>query len=213
MSTIIRTSQKSGSAQGVAFNFDDMAGRAKQYLDNVRAEAAKIVRQAQHEAVAIKKQAEIDGRQAAMQAVEQMVQKQLEPALSALQKTVKDLQNSKQAWLTQWESGAVRLSAAIAGRVLRREIDGHPEIAITLLREALELAAGNADLKIHLNPGDLAALGSQVDLIVKQFSGLAAAQVVPNAEITKGGCRVDTSFGTIDQQFEAQLKRIEEELT
>ena len=32
-------------------------------------------------------------------------------------------------------------------------------------------------------------------------------------EIARGGCRVETRFGTIDQQFEAQLARIEEELT
>ena len=45
------------------------------------------------------------------------------------------------------------------------------------------------------------------------MSGLGDAEVVADATIERGGCRVETRFGTIDQQFESQLKRIEEELT
>jgi flagellar assembly protein FliH len=213
MSTIIRATDRNRGTHGVAFNLDDMATRANRCLDAVRADAAKIVQQAQQQSAAIHKQAEREGRQAAMQAVDQLVQKQLTSVLSALQKAAADLQQAKQAWLTQWEAGAVRLSAAIAQRLIRRELQSHPEITLTLVREALELAAGNAELQIHLNPRDHAVLGSQVDLLVKSLSGMAQVQVVPDEEITKGGCRVDTTFGTIDQQFEAQLKRIEEELT
>jgi flagellar biosynthesis/type III secretory pathway protein FliH len=36
--------------------------------------------------------------------------------------------------------------------------------------------------------------------------------LVSDATVTAGGCRVETRFGTIDQQFEAQLARVEEEL-
>jgi len=36
---------------------------------------------------------------------------------------------------------------------------------------------------------------------------------VADPDITPGGCRVDTQFGSIDQQLETQLARIEEELT
>ena len=39
------------------------------------------------------------------------------------------------------------------------------------------------------------------------------AEITADATISRGGCRVETRFGTIDQQFESQLKRIEEELT
>ena len=42
---------------------------------------------------------------------------------------------------------------------------------------------------------------------------LTTAEIVADPAITLGGCRVETRFGIIDQQFEAQLKRIEEELT
>lgn len=213
MTTIIRATDRNRGAQPVAFNFDDMAGRANDYLDTVRAEAARIVAAARREAETVRRGAEAEGRRAALQAVEQMVAKQLATVLPALGKVVRDIRHAKQAWLTHWESSAVHVAAAIAGRLVRRDPAQGPQIAVTLLREALELAAGSSHLRIHLNGDDCKALGNQVDALVNELATLTTAEVVADPEITPGGCRVETNFGVIDQQFEAQLKRIEEELT
>jgi flagellar assembly protein FliH len=42
---------------------------------------------------------------------------------------------------------------------------------------------------------------------------LAPAEMIADPEISPGGCRIETLHGAIDQQFESQLARIEEELT
>jgi flagellar assembly protein FliH len=212
MSTVIRSSDLNAGV-GVAFNFDDMAAQAKGYLDRVRAEALKIVAKAQQEAGEVRRRAELEGRQAAMQSVEQLVQKQLATVLPALRQGVDDLHHAKQAWLTHWEAAGVHVAAAIAKRLIRGELSRQPEITLTLVREALELAAGSAQIRIHLNPQDREALGAQVEMLTREVSGLGSAEVIADAGVTSGGCRVETRFGTIDQQFEAQLARIEEELT
>ncbi len=213
MSTVIRATDRHRGINAEAFNFNDIAARAKTYLGNVRTEAEEIVEQARREADAIRSRAERDGRQAAMDAVEEMIRKQLSTALPALRKVIEDIQHAKQAWLTHWEAGAVHVAAAIAERLIRRELPEHPEITMTLIREALELAAGSSQLRIHMNPDDYKALGGQVEMLIEELSGLAGAEVMADKEITPGGCLVETQFGVIDQQFEAQLKRIEEELT
>jgi flagellar biosynthesis/type III secretory pathway protein FliH len=56
-------------------------------------------------------------------------------------------------------------------------------------------------------------LGEEVGRIVSRLSRLGNPEVVADAAIERGACRVDTRFGTIDQQFAAQLARIEEELS
>jgi flagellar assembly protein FliH len=212
MPAIIRATEHSRGVQGVPFNFDDMATQARQYLDNVRAQAAKIVLKAQAEARTIQKQAELQGRQAALQAVEELVGKQLATVLPALRQVIEDIQHAKQAWLRHWEAAAVHVSAAMARRVIRRELTQQPEIALDLVREALELAAGSSQLRIRLNPEDHQALGGQVRMLIEELAKLADAEVVSDPEISRGGCRVETRFGWIDQQFEVQLQRIEEEL-
>ncbi len=57
------------------------------------------------------------------------------------------------------------------------------------------------------------APGMTHPLLLAEFSALGPTEIIADAQISRGGCRVDTRFGVIDQQFEAQLARIEEELT
>jgi flagellar assembly protein FliH len=75
------------------------------------------------------------------------------------------------------------------------------------------LAAGSPNVRLHLHPEDYQSLGVQVRSLIDAMSSLDDAEVVPDATVTRGGCRVETRFGTIDQQIESQLRRIEEELT
>ncbi len=225
MSGIIKATDSNNVVQCVAFNLDDMAVRAERHvqqcLEQLRVEGNKIVAKAKQEAQAIRKQAEMEGRtagEAAGQAIiEQIVERQLREQLAtllpALREVIEDIRHAKQAWLTQWEKNVVHLAIAIARHVIRRELAVQPEIPLTLVRESLELAAGSSQVRVHLNPADHRALGSQVELFIKEMATLTSAELVPDPQITPGGCRVETQFGSIDQQLEAQLARIEEELT
>ncbi len=213
MSSIIRATVPGRRTPSVAFNFGDMAVQAKVYLEKVRAQAGEIVAKAQREADVIRKKAEQQGRREGRQAIEQIVREQLSTAMPALNGVIREIGDAKQAWLTHWEASAVHVAAAIAQRLIRRELTRQPEITLTLIREALELAAGSSQLRIHLNPSDHKEIGPRAEMLLDEMATVTTAELVADPQITPGGCRVETRFGVIDQQFEAQLKRIEEELT
>ena len=80
------------------------------------------------------------------------------------------------------------------------------------MREALELAAGSADIELQMHPDDHTALRDQVEQVTGALSSLGKVRCVASPQVTRGGCRVQTKFGTVDQQFEAQIARIEQEL-
>jgi flagellar assembly protein FliH len=216
MSTVIKAAEIFSDASAVAFNFDDLAVQGDAYLKRIRGQAEQIVAKAAQEAVTVRQKAEADGRQTALKAVDKMVEEKvaarLETVLPALRLAIAEIERSKQGWLAHWESEAVHLAAAMAERVCRRELERQPKIPIALVREALELAGVNGRLRIALHPTDHAALGEEVRQVVAEFSRLAAAEVVSDGQVSRGGCRVDTDHGLIDQTFEAQLKRIEDEL-
>jgi flagellar biosynthesis/type III secretory pathway protein FliH len=213
MATIIRVADPSHGPQAVAFNFDDLTAQAAEHVTQANARAARIVAEAQQRADAIRQQAAEEGRQTAVRAAKHTVAEQLAPVLSALRQAAADLQSAKQTWFARWESSAVRLASAMAARIVRGELRRQPEIPLTLVREALELAAGSPNVQVHLHPQDYKKLGAQVRALTEAMSGLGEAEVTADATIEHGGCRVETRFGTIDQQFESQLKRMEEELT
>ena len=187
-----------------AFNFDDLAAEADRCLADARAEADAIIVQAQAEAESI--------RSTAAEEVDQLVVQRTLPVLSALSETVKELRHAKQQWLAHWEAAAVHLAAGMAERVIRRELPRQPEITLLLVREALELAAGSPAIRVHLNPKDYKLLGPQVRAMIDAMSAVGGAEIVSDSGIAEGGARVETRFGTIDQQITSQLNRIEEEL-
>lgn len=205
------------TAQCTAFNFEDMAVQANRYLEKVRMEAAQIVAQAKKEAADIRRRAEAEGRQAGQQAVAETVRQQLGQKLAtllpALQQAIHQIQDARQAWLQHWEKTAVHLASLIAGRVIRRQLAQQPDIPLQLIREALELAAGGSQIRLLLHPNDYQTLQPQVEMILRELVPLGQAEAVADPTISPGGCRVETRFGVIDQQLEAQLRRIEEELT
>lgn len=200
-----------GAAQ--AFHFDDV-GRS--YLERLRGEAHKIVDSARQEAARIKTQAAEEGKQAAIQAAQSALRAQLDQqltsVLAALGQAVQNLHDARQTWQQHWEQHAVQLAAAIAERLCRRELSRQPEISLTWVREALELAAGNARVAVRLHPSDLSVLGERIQTVSKQLAGLGQVELSADPAISPGGCRVDTEFGSLDQQLESQLARICEEL-
>ncbi len=216
MAGIIKASESSEpAAAGVlrAFQFDDVG---QSYVGRVRSEAAKIIADARREAVQIKTKATEEGRQAALQMVEASLRtrldQQLKNVVTALQQAATAIEQSRHAWQQHWERHAVELAAAIAARLCRRELLRQPEITLAWVRESLELAAGSAQITLRLNPQDHALLAERVEAIAQQVASLGTTQVVADAAITPGSCRVDTEFGSLDQQIEAQLARITQEL-
>lgn len=210
-----------GVAHRPSFNFEDLSHHADEYLRQIRAQAKEIIEQAKRQAADLRRQYELEAQQAAEHSVQQrieqlasmLVNQQVETLMPSLEKTLAHIQEARHDWLAHWENQAITLITAIAGRVIRRELKETPDICLTLLKEALELAAGNPRLRIRMNPTDLESLGDAARGLVDKFTTLASVEFLADAEISLGGCVVETEHGIIDQQIETQLARIEEELT
>jgi flagellar assembly protein FliH len=217
MGTVIKAGEHGRGIPGVAFNFEDISKQADAYLAKVREQAKQIVADAMKEAAALKTKAQQEGQKAATVAAEKQVDQrllgQLQPALTALQNAAKEISASRQAWVTNWERSAVSLSCAIAARVLRREVEKEPRVTLKLVREALDLASGQSNVRLRMSAKDHAALGPHVKEIAASLGGLGNVELIADSTLTPGGCRVETDLGVIDQTFDAQLERIAGELT
>jgi len=216
MAGIIKATERTkpaGTSALAPFHFDDVGDS---YLDRVRSEAARLIADARQEAAKIKAKATEEGRQAALQAAQASLRtrldQQLASVLSALRQAAQNIDHARHAWQQHWEQHAVALAVAIGARLCRRELSRQPQITLQWIREALELAAGNAQIVLRLNPEDHESLAAQIEPITRQLTGLGTVRLIADPAITAGGCRVDTEFGSLDQQLEAQLARITEEL-
>ncbi len=209
MATIIKASDPHGAADATRYNLEDVVDRAKACLEQARRQATEILAQAEQDASGIRQQAEEEGRAAAFDAVERILDEKVDrrfaTLMPALNHAIDEIASARTEWLLHWEKAAVHVASAIAGRVVRQEVVRRPQITLALVKEALELAAGSTDIRLRLHPEDVAALGAQVERLTAELTRLGPAQIVSDPRIEQGGCRVETRFGSIDQQFDAQL--------
>jgi flagellar assembly protein FliH len=216
MAGIIKVGQRlspTAAEANAPYQFDDMG---EQYLGRVRGEAHTIIAEARMEAARIKAQAAEDGKAAALQAVEASLRKRIDEQskslMKALAQAVQQIEQSRQAWQRHWERHAVQVAMAIARRVVRREVAHAPEIALDMVRETLQMAAGHQPIVVRMNPDDYRTLGPLAEQIVEQLRLVGQAQIVADPSVASGGCKVLTDYGAIDGQVATQLARIAEEL-
>ena len=207
----------SGEVQSVPFDLQDMSSHADHYVQRVRDEAAKIVQQAHEEADKVRASAEKAGRLAAESAIEQVlaqrVGKEIDKLRPAVDQIVQQLAEARGEWLDHWQSAAVTLAVKIAERLVRAELERKPEISQEWVREALSLAAGGGDMTVKLHPGDYAHLAPRAEEIAQSMGAIAESRIVADAEVTPGGCVVETRYGSVDMRLESQLQQIAEELS
>ncbi|MBI1345893.1 hypothetical protein GC163_06350 [bacterium] len=211
-----------------AFNFEDLQTQAAQHVNEARAEAAKILEQARQEAEAQRKkvldEARAQGKQEGLkdsqklidqqvqQLTEQRFQEHLKSTLPAIAQVAEALKLERDHWRFRWEQAAVELGVAIAEKLLRTTLQAQPERATEMISAALELAAGQPQLLVRLHPADLERLGSHAEELVKTLTACGQPQIVGDAQLSPGECRLDTGHGEIDARLSVMLGRITDEL-
>lgn len=212
----------------VAFNFEDLRDQAAAQLAAARQEAVEIVESARREAESLKQklltEARENGRKDGLKDAGQLIEQQaakladarvaehLKTTLPALQQAAEALKAERDHWLLRWERAAVELGLAIAEKLLRTNLAVQPELAEGMIAEALQLAAGQTQLRIFWNPDDLTRLGDRAPQIVHSLTACATAELIADPTVRPGGCRIETRHGEIDARLETMLQRIAEEL-
>jgi flagellar biosynthesis/type III secretory pathway protein FliH len=221
MASILRkhASVESPAGQSVrpaTFALQDLEQRGEEYVRNVRDQAARAVQDANAEAAAIRSRAEAAGRAAAEQAIGQLlderVGERLKTLLPALEGVVSRIEAARAEWLENWQHAAVDLAVAIAERIVRRELEQDPQLAVVWVRDALELAAGASEIAILLNPDDQEVLAPHVESLAAGVARIASPTVVADTSVTPGGCVIRTKHGIIDARLETQLRRLADEM-
>ncbi|HUE17878.1 MAG TPA: FliH/SctL family protein [Planctomycetaceae bacterium] len=225
---LLKANDLRGLGSKVAFNFDDLVERSDAYVESVRKQVREMLQQAETDVATIRREAQErgveQGRQEGLrQAAEQIEKRATELAektsrenlattLPAMRAAAETLVVERERWLTEWETTAVRLAAAIAERLLKRRLDLNPDLAREMIRGALQLAVGAPQIKLRLHADDAAILGGHASEVVRTLAACGDAEIVPESGLTRGSCVIETHHGTIDARLETMLERIVSEL-
>jgi len=137
-----------------------------------------------------------DGKQEAIKAVQQELALLRQNLTGLMQRIPGELSLR----IAQAEPQLVDLALALARKVLQEESGQSRELIKRVLKAALEQVKNQTIIAIHLNPADLQE-------IQPQFSD-GRVELMPDANIQPGGCRIETDMGELDATLETQWEAV-----
>lgn len=208
------------TAQTEVFNWEDVAGRAKQYIDTVREQAQQILRDSQVEAEKLKSAAHNQGIQSgeshverlAMQMASQIAEKRVQEAANSVRVLCENLETATQQWLRQWQHETITLSIAIAEKLLARQIESDPTILIEWIEDSVRMVQSQRQIQLKIHPEDAQRLSSALTDLVDEMKPSMEIQVTEDVSVGRFGVVLQTADSTIDRSMQTQLKRLTEEL-
>lgn len=100
------------------------------------------------------------------------------------------------------------LSLEIARKIIGRDLDRDPDVMIDICATAIEGVRNAKQLVLRVNPEMGQLLRSKKKALMDLVARSVDVAVKDDAQVERGGCIIQTEFGTIDGQLETQLKML-----
>jgi len=130
---------------------------------------------------------------------------QLDPVLKGFARATEEMLGQRRRMRREAEEDVVKLSLAIARRILHRELSMDPDTLLGIVKAALEKLEGREVDRIRVHPED-------APLVETQFEQLGLAErvrVAGDPHLGRGSAILDTSHGSLDASVDTQLQEIQ----
>ena len=132
-------------------------------------------------------------------------EEEVRATIERLANAIAELDQYRGQLLRQTETDAVRLSIAIARRVLRRELTVDAGAIEGLVRAALERLQSQESCRIRMHPNFVPALRDCVERMGME----GRVEIIPDPAQEPGAAVFEMSRGSLNASIDSQLKEIE----
>lgn len=223
MATVLKIGQlKEGSntAQAEVFNWEDVASRATDFLDSVKAEARTMLDNCAKECDALREKARQQGMNDGMAHVERLAEQiaarqaaeKVQQAAQSIQQICDDLEEATKQWLREWQHETVAIAIGIAEKLVARQIQSDPSILLQWIEDTVRLIHSQRKITIRLHAEDAMILSAALTEMLESSSPNTEIQLIDDPSVGRFGAVIQTADTTIDRSLAVQLQRLEQEL-
>jgi len=134
--------------------------------------------------------------------------KEILPVLDAISTMTKMIPLIRKDIIAKTEEQIVRLSLAIAKKVINQEVTTNKEVILGVLKGVAKNISETEGMKIRLNPQDFRYIMEIKKDFLQSIEGVRNAVFEEDISIKRGGAVVETMFGEVDARLESQMKEI-----
>lgn len=134
---------------------------------------------------------------------------QLQPVLEKLARSIHEVAELRPRLRQEAESDLLKLSLAIAKKILHRELNMDPDSIAGLIKVSIEKMRMQEIVKVRTHPQHQA----MVQQMVARLSNGVQVDVLSDPKLELGGIVIETLRGEFDASVDLQLREIERGLT
>lgn len=127
---------------------------------------------------------------------------------SELRALIRRVEQALELWFQKAEDGLARLAREVAKKVITTEIEARPELIAPIVKEALGHARDATNVRIRVNPFDLAALEEKKSELLAACASIQGVEIVGDDALSRGSTIIETEGGVIDATVETKLDQI-----
>ena len=136
-------------------------------------------------------------------------------AAETIKKADEILEGAKEDYIRYLESkkaDIIRLSIAIAEKVIRKKVTDEDGIS-EILEEGIRLSKGEENLVIKCNPKYVSSIKEHIPVWKASYSISGEIFVLPNEGVSLGNAIIEKASGKVEVGIDVSLKAIEEALS
>jgi flagellar biosynthesis/type III secretory pathway protein FliH len=152
------------------------------------------------------------GRREAEQALSQQLLQQRAEVHELMRGVLDSLRQAVPQIVRETENAMIGLSLSVAQKLVAG-LPISPVMVEAAVRDALAQIEGAAQFTVRLHPADLELLQKFESPLLAEGGGAQEFRFLTSPEVTRGGCLVQTQFGTVDARRETKLDLLQRTLT
>ena len=159
-------------------------------------------------AEAAKKQGHATGLQQGLDEAKRQMAEQLKQTADICNAMVAAAEQESSRVLLEAEPKIIELVLAISRKIICDEVEERPAVVLVLVRGALERVRDQNQIIIHVSPEDYEFILQSRQLLQTVVGAERSLTLTADSVLGKGGCLIETSFGTVEAGIDTQLESI-----
>ncbi|MCL2766426.1 MAG: FliH/SctL family protein [Peptococcaceae bacterium] len=124
------------------------------------------------------------------------------------QDVLRQAEESRKEMMESLEGKMIELSVEIAEKMIAAQLTLEPETVCNIAKEALSLVENRMLVVLYINPAELPLYENKMDELKSLLPLRAELQLITDADVQTGGCRIETDSGTVDTTLETRRDAI-----
>ena len=139
-----------------------------------------------------------------------VAREELKSAVQATVSALEEIRAARESWESRLQERLVLLAAAIASKIVGRELQADSAPFVELARSAVAAFPLEEAVRIRLHPADREIIANDV---MDEVVGERAVRWITDEDVTRGGCIVEGPDRIVDARVDEALVRIVGALT